>query len=150
MPGRKYDWDSIGNEYICGPDEVTQAFLCEKYGCATVTIANRASKEDWTGRRIEYRNKVNMKIQKKAITQEAELRSRHIKVAKLMMRKAYRKLLKVLPDDFEMNELRLWMKDASDIERKAAGIPDVIRYEDMTDEELLDEIRAKIADLQGS
>ena len=121
----RYDWHLIREEYVEGTNDVTLESLAAKDNAPVLgTIKNRSSKEDWPALRRQYRDLVVTKSREKASTLEAEIRTRHIKLARAMQSKAERRLLELSPAELDATELRLYLKDAADIERRAAGIPD--------------------------
>ena len=57
-------------------------------------------------------------------TLETETRQRHVKIAHRMLDKALARLEKLDPDDLTVTELRSYIKDAVEIERKALSLDD--------------------------
>lgn len=149
MPRKKYDWDKIRTEYISGDDHTTLEALCSMHGCSIDTIKRRSSKENWVDQRTQYRHRVATKTQQKAAAKEAEIRVRHMQIARAMQEKALRKLVTVDPSGLSMSELRHWIRDATEIERKAAGIPDEFNIKDMGRDDLIRFIRERIEAVRG-
>ena len=142
MGNPQYDWERIRMEYIMD-EKATYKELSQKYGPARETLSRKGSREDWQGQRKQFQAQAAKKAITKASTYEAEIRARHIKICKGMLEKAIRRLMALSPDELSPKELRCYIKDACDIERKAAGIVDEqsvsITWEEiaeMTDEEL--------------
>lgn len=144
-----YDWGLIRDEYAAGGDDVTLELLTEKYGCYPTTMRNRAGREGWGDMRRQFRDKVAAKTAEKASSKEAEIRARHIGMAKLLMEKAIRGLKALDPDDLSPSEFRLYIKDAAEIERKAAGIPDAHEVKAIISEKLSNEVEAFIEELES-
>ena len=157
-------------EYIAGGDDVTLEVLAEKYSIPFNSLRGRSAREKWVKDRKQYRVDVKQKTMKKAANIESEIRGRQIKRGQLMQEvsllgtkqhmlgtdpngKPYSKLT-------DAKELRLWMIDGADLERKAAGLPngdaDVLvnlnvtpdDVERLSDEEL-SALRAKIKSALG-
>lgn len=73
MPRELYDWIIISKEYIQGieiKDAITgqkslrfptHEQLCEKYGCALLTIRQRAQKDKWYIQRAQFKRKLKIK-----------------------------------------------------------------------------------------
>ena len=120
----RYDWETIRHTYVSGSDEVTLAGLAERYGCARETVSRRAGKEGWGEQREQYRRRAAAKATERASTKEAEIRVRHMQIAQAMQGKAIARLRALNPDDLTPSELRHYLRDAAEIERKAAGIAD--------------------------
>lgn len=126
-------------EYIT--TQISKADLAEKYGVRRETLSKRASKEGWDEARSQYGHAVTSKVLKKVSSQEAEIRARQIGVARTM-RGIAQAALKELSDENRLSsllkadatELRLWLKDSAEIERRAAGIPDAV--EDLTPDDI--------------
>ena len=119
----KYDWEKIRDHYVTGDDAVTLVFLVAEYGFHLDTVKRRCALEGWTEQRQQYRHQVATKTRAKASTREAEVRTRHIRLSHAMMKIAMKRLATIDPEDMTISELRLFIKEAADIERKAVGIP---------------------------
>ena len=124
----RYDWEKIRSEYVAGSDEVTLTGLAKKYGPARETVMRRSGREGWDAQRRQYREKARVKTHEKASTTEAEIRVRHMQIAQAMQTKAIKRLQGLDPNEMTVGEIRLYLKDAAEIERKAAGIADEVEH----------------------
>ena len=127
MPPRKAPWEQVREEYVAGPDELTLAVLAAHYGVAVETVCRHAAAEKWAAQRVQHRHTVAIRGREKATTSEAEIRVRHIGIAKLMQAKAIARLRTLDPEKMDLSEVRHYLRDATEIERRAAGIPDEVR-----------------------
>ena len=133
MPKHHPEMAQACEGYVRGGDDVTLATLAEKYSIPANTLANHSAKEKWAAQREEFRRELKAVQRKKAIVTETEVRERQIKRGQLMQEvsllgtkqhmlgtdpngKPYSKLA-------DAKELRLWMINGADLERKAAGLP---------------------------
>lgn len=146
---KRYDWGAIRDEWVAGSDEITHRTLGDKYGVAVATIGRRASSENWTDQRSSYRHQVVIKTRDRASTKEAEVRVRHIGIAKLLMIPAIEKLKTLEPGDLSNIELLRFLNSATEIERKAAGIPEAHEIEGIVQVKLSNEVEAFIEDLES-
>lgn len=145
MAKRKYNWSALRDLYVMGDDEVTLEWMAsQKDSPAVGTLKDKSSKGDWPEQRRQYRDQVTTKARGRASTSEAELRVRHIKIAKALQAKALKRLQVLDINELSPSELRLYLKDATEIERKAAGIPDLTV---MNEHEIDDAIRTELARL---
>jgi len=137
MGRRRLPWSEIRDAYVMGDETVTLVVLAQRYSCSLDWIKKRSAKEDWPRQQRMFQARVSEQVRAKVLADQVEIRARHINVAKLMMALANQKLSKLLksksrdgePDGHEaldVTEMRLLLKDAAEIERKAAGIGDVI------------------------
>lgn len=122
MPPRKAPWEQVREEYVAGPDELTLEVLSAHYGVSPDTMRHHASVEKWAEQRVQHRHTVAIKGREKASTSEAEIRVRHIGIAKLMQAKAIARLRTLDPEKMDLSEVRHYLRDATEIERRAAGI----------------------------
>lgn len=113
---RKYNWDQIADEYICGGDDVTQKVLCERYGCAPGVIGRVASQQMWSDRRSKYRAKVHRKTLEKAAENESAWKAKQIAAARALMDKALTALEALDPEELSPQEIRLFITAACSIE----------------------------------
>ena len=124
----RYDWERIRSEYVAGSDEVTLEALSKTHGCGFSTIRRRSSHEMWNDQRSQYRDKTDTKTREKSSTKEAEIRVRHMQIAQAMQTKAIQRLQGMDPTEMPVGEVRKYLKDAAEIERKAAGIADEVEH----------------------
>ncbi len=139
MPARRVDWERVREEYVAGADDQTLEVLAHKYGTSWNTARKRAAHEKWTEQRAQYRHMVATRTREKASTKEAEIRARQIERARLMSDLAHARFAltfkrarenpAALMAEMDVDQARLLAKDAADIERRAAGIPDESRVE---------------------
>jgi hypothetical protein len=133
----KYDWPAIRERYVTGSETLTLAQLAAEEGCALRTIKNHASAQEWSEQRRDYQRLVAVKTREKAATLEAKVRVRQMKVAESMYNLASRRLagdykVKALdPSELSPTEVRRYLKDAAEIERKALGLDQDRIDEDM-------------------
>jgi hypothetical protein len=91
---------------VTGDDNVTQASLARKYGTRQDTVSKHAGKEDWKTQRAEFRAKATAKALEKATTKEAEIRLRHIEIARKLQEKALERLKNLNVDELSSTETR--------------------------------------------
>lgn len=145
----RYDWELIRDQYVTGADEITLENLAAGEGSPSInTLKKRSAAEGWTDLRAQYRHQACTKTWETASTDEAEVRARHIRIARDMQEKALAALEKLEPEELSSTELRQYLVTACDIERKAMGIlepfdADLNRldFEKLTDEELREIVR---------
>jgi hypothetical protein len=136
----KYDWEALRDEYVMGGDDVTLEVMAAKSGNPAIqTIKKHSTMGDWALQRRQYRDQVATKARNLASSREAETRVRHIKIAQAMQAKALQRLQALNPEEMDMKEVRLYLKDAAEIERRAAGIPDTLGIEVESLQKLSDE-----------
>lgn len=153
MPRPTYNWTAIRDEYVTATDEVSLRDLARKHGCHQSTIRGRSAREDWPGKRRQHRDRVSTEVQSTAIELEASHRAEMIRIAQRMQLAGmtsldrHLALLEADPDwTLDVDQTRLLLKDATEIVRRALGIPetvDVREYERLSD----DERRRRIAAL---
>jgi len=131
MAKRKHDWIAIAQEYVTGGPEVTLEGLAEKYGTSRGGLMTRAADEKWTDQRREYREGIRREAEKIARSTEAKRRAKMLTVADAMKGLGTAALKRTI-EDFErdkgkridLDDLRLLIKDGTEIERRALGMPD--------------------------
>lgn len=108
---------------MTGDDGVTlQALSDTPNAPALDTLKKRSRSQDWAGQRLVYRHQVGTKTREAASTTEAEVSARHAKTARAMLGKALQRLQQLRPEDLNAAEVRQYIKDAAEIERKALGM----------------------------
>jgi len=146
MPSRRYDWETIRSEYVSGSDQVTLEALAAKRGPAVDTVRRRSSREHWVAQREEHRRQAAKKAADLLTTRDAEIRVRHMHHARELQSRALERLQQLDPAELSPAEVRLYLKDACEIERKAAGIADELSF---TGDELNAAIERELARLEG-
>jgi len=126
MPSRRYDWETIRSEYVTGSDQVTLEGLAAKHGPRVDTVRRRSAREHWVAQREEHRRQSAKKAADLLSSRDAEIRVRHMRQARELQELALARLRQLDPSELTTTELRLYLKDACEIERKAAGIPDEV------------------------
>lgn len=146
MPGRKYDWELIRQDYVTS--DITAEKLSAKYGAAATTIGKRAAKERWTEARENYRRKVAKKTEDNSAAIQAKRRSKMLRIADSMTALGLVGLQRMANDiredptkRLDLVDVRLLLKDANEMERRALGMADIIA---MSDEEVLNALDAEI------
>jgi len=116
-----YDWDYYKHKYVTG--DVTLDHLASLPGSpALATLKRRSSTEDWSEQRKHYRDQTATKAREVASTTEAEVAARHAKIARSMIGKALQRLQTLDVSDMTAKDIREYIKDAADLERKALGL----------------------------
>lgn len=149
MPGSKFAWTQIRQLYVAGEDSVTLESLAEDFGCHYSTIRKQAAKDKWTEARQRWRAEVEAETKAKLVTLEASRRLDMLDIAEKMRGIGFESLRRIglnMSRDpnfrLEPQETRLLLKDATEIMRRALGIPDVVA---MTDEEIDAALDAELA-----
>ncbi len=161
--GRKlrHDYAKIREEYVTGDNDVTLLSLAKKHDMNAANLRRRAAgrrgrnneqvEAPWTDQRTQYRNSVAAQTREKVGEREAEIRARHINLAKGMQTLAGRRLKELMQKtewveiedpvthekhrerapsghrELDVTEARLWLKDATEMERKASGMETEVR-----------------------
>jgi hypothetical protein len=133
---RGIDWELIRDEYITGSDTVTVRSLAHKHGVDQATVSGHSKREQWVALRQAHRQRVASKARESVITAQAGIRKRQMELGQRMQelgRTAMAQLAKRVKNadgtdrvviELDATEARLFIKDGSEIERKAAGIPE--------------------------
>lgn len=138
----RYDWEYWRHKYVAGDDDVTLEFLSEQPSAPALhTLKTHSRTENWAQQRRQFRTRTNTKTRELAAISEAEVAATHLKVAGLLRAKALAALERLEAPDLEPKEVRMFLKDAAEIERKALGMDTVQvkidkRLDELTDEEL--------------
>lgn len=143
----RYDWDYYRQKYVAGDatlDDLSRLPNAPALG----TLKTHSTRDDWPAQRRAYRDQLTTRTRELASTSEAEIAARHVKVARALQHKALERLQSLNPSELAPRDLLAFLKEATDIERKALGL-DTIRLahlskppSDMTDAELQEAIRA--------
>lgn len=129
MATKRYDWPKIRDEYVTGDDTVTLEILAARHGPVYETVARRSSKEGWVAQRQMYRDESSRKTRERLLAREVNTRVRHQQTAQQMQKAALRRMATMIPEELSPSEVRMYLRDAIDIERKALGLPDAVRIE---------------------
>lgn len=123
MSKKKFDWDYYRERYIFGGDEVTLEQMTQYPNAPKLqTLKGRAAKEKWADQRKAYRYKTHTKTTDAISSTEAEITARHVRISHDMQEKALERLKAIVISDLTPNDLRLFIKDATELERKALGL----------------------------
>jgi hypothetical protein len=132
---RKIPPDAFGYYWSLGPERSYQA-VADKYGTSKRAVTKVAAKENWSQRSMEIEKKAHEKTDEKLAESLDEMNGRHIKVCKLIQRKAL-ETLKSMPLttaieavralDLAIKQERLVRGEPTD--RSAVSVEDVIRRE---------------------
>jgi len=116
-----YDWDYFRHKYVTG--DVTLDHLASLPNSPALgTLKRRSTTEEWAEQRKHYRDQTATKAREVASTTEAEVAARHAKIARSMIGKALQRLRTLNVDDMTAKDIREYIKDAADLERKALGL----------------------------
>jgi len=129
MTQHNYDWPKIRDEYVTGDDTVTLETLAASHGPVFETVARRSSKEGWVEQRRLFRDESSRKTRERLLAREVNIRVRHQQTAQQMQKAALRRMATMHPEELTPSEVRMFLRDAIDIERKALGLPDAVRIE---------------------
>ena len=143
----QYDWLYYRRVYVAGNDSL--ADLARLPNAPSLGALKKTSrKEDWPGQRDAYVHQKESKSLDLASTTEAEVAARHARIARAMQGKALERLRDMPVSEMSAAEVRAYLRDAAEIERRALGLDTVRvvnlskRPEDMTDDELRAAMRA--------
>jgi predicted transcriptional regulator len=140
---KRIPWSAIREKYITS-ETVTLDDLAKEFGVDRSGVAARSSKEKWTDKRRSYFDRVSTAAENLAANAEAKRRARMLTIADSMKALASEGLKRTIEDvrkdpklRLDLSEIRLMLKDGTEIERRALGMADVLV---MTDDELNSEI----------
>jgi|GEM_PF-4320226 len=136
MPAPRVDWSAIELEYVTGPQSVTIRAIAEQYGLDPSSVMRRSTRCKWVAKREEFRRQVAIRAQEKLVERQADLRARHVSIAKMMQAKALNKLTALDPNTLDNSEVRHYLRDAAEIERRAVGVPEEVRVTSLSDDDL--------------
>lgn len=117
----RYDWDYFRHKYVTG-DATLDALSSLPNAPALATLKRRSSTEDWAEQRRHYRDQTATKAREVASTTEAEVAARHARIARGLIGKALQRLQQLDVNDLSPKDVREYIKDAADLERKALGL----------------------------
>lgn len=133
------DWDAMREEWIIENLKLDRAMpftlaqLAERWSCAYGSVRNRASREQW-GDQLKKakaeRTEGSIEHVKKILAlDEAEIRARHVKVAKKLQAFAINKLASLKPGELTKKEAIDLYDRAARHERDAAGLQRTAKIE---------------------
>lgn len=123
MAAKTYDWQKWRQIYITGNDDVTFKSISEMDGAPKFnTIRQRAAEENWTGQRAQYQLQVQKQTFEHTAIAEAEVRARQIGIARELQDKALERLRSLDVSELSARDTLQYLRDATDIERKAMGM----------------------------
>jgi hypothetical protein len=145
-------------EFVSAEKRPTAKVLSKKFGGATGTIRSKMSTDKWTQQREQFQkdlakkttDKLKNRLAEETAALEAEIKVGHLEMAADMRRlstvslKLHIKTLLEAKKPVPLDEARRLAQTATEIERKALGIPEVLS---LTESELEEEIRAELAAL---
>ena len=117
----RYDWDYYRQKYVAG-DATLEDLAGLPNGPALTTLKTHSGREDWPAQRRAYRDQLTTRTRELASTSEAEVAARHVKVARALQHKALERLQSLNPSELAPRDLLAFLKEATDIERKALGL----------------------------
>ena len=112
-----YDWKAIETEYVT--TDISHKKLCEKYRICRSTISKKASEDNWTEKRNNYRAKAVSKTMNAIASQQASRAARLQTVADKLLSKVERLVdegEELLTDTSTMRDIARVLKDIKDIQ----------------------------------
>ena len=117
----RFDWEYWRHRYVSGSESLEElAHIPNAPKRATLKL--RCRTEDWTAQRRAFLARTYAKTQEYATTTEAEVAARHAKIAKSLQAKALVRLSRLEIDELGVRDVLAYLKDATEIERKALGL----------------------------
>jgi len=153
----RYDWDYYRTKYVTS-DATLQDISEIPEAPALGTLKRYSTTQDWPGQRRAYKDQTATRTQNLASVTEAEVSARHVRIAKALQHKALERLRTLNVSELGPRDLLAFLKEATDIERKALGMETVrLRHlnkdpSEMTDDELVEalhEFGSRTADQGG-
>lgn len=134
MPKKKLPFDAFDYYFSLGPDRSYKS-VAKKFGVSKTAVANLAEKENWQQRIFECERKAREAIDRKTVETLEQMADRHLKICKLIQRKALEALqslplsegmqaVKAL--DLSIRQERLVRGEPTD---RTASVEEVIRKE---------------------
>lgn len=117
----RYDWEYLRHKYVSG-DATLEDLSAPKEAPALNTLKKRSARDNWAEQRAAYRHQTSTRTRELASTSEAEVAARHVKVARALQHKALERLQTLKPEELNPRDLLAFLKEATDIERKALGL----------------------------
>ena len=119
----RYDWDYYRQRYIA--TDLTLPELAALPNAPKLdTLKKRSAREDWTGQREAFRHQASTKTAELTATTESEVRARHVRIARALQHKALERLQTLDVSKLPPKEVRGFLRDATEIERRALGLGD--------------------------
>ena len=133
MPGKKFDWQKIEQEYIRG--NATAEALCKKYQISTSTFEKRSAERNFSEKRRKYAESMQEKALARACAREAKALARTLGAAE----RAAALIEKHMKDEDtlknwlwtdresgEINEKRLKKLDTKAVREMAGAMRDIV------------------------
>ena len=117
----KYPWLEIKREYITNP-QLTQIALSKKYKVPEGTLNKRATREKWGAWRVEITKAAEQKMIKEAEYSIKEMKSRHLKLSKLLQKLGIEAIEKGKYIPKSAKEARQFISEGVRMEREATGV----------------------------
>jgi hypothetical protein len=121
---RRYDWTGIRDRYVTG-DEPLERIAEDPDMPAWNTLRKRSSAEGWVEQRDQYRHNVSTKTRERASTQAAEVRARHVRIARAVQAKGLEALRDLDPSKLTPYQLIRYIQAGADIERRAMNLDEL-------------------------
>jgi hypothetical protein len=151
MPkNKRVPWTAIREKYVTS-ETISLEDLAKEFDVNPTGVKTRAAKEKWVDQRRRYFDRVSTAATDLAARTEVKRRARMLTIADSMKALGSEALARTIADlqknkkmRLDLSEIRLMIKDGTEIERRALGMADVLV---MTDEELNSQILALAARL---
>jgi uncharacterized protein (UPF0128 family) len=120
-------------EYVTGEDSVTLESVAKKYKMSIQAVRQRSAREKWVAQREQQREQVRTAVLKKAASAVADIRIKQMKLGRQMQEIGAMAIAQyIISKDPETGkpiimlrdpqEIRKFIAEGADIERKAAGL----------------------------
>ena len=153
MAAKKHDWKALEDEYVRGGVSLSLDGLADKHGINQGYFRRKAAELKWTKKKEQYRDEISAEAEKITKKTEAKRRARMLTIAdsmKALGAEALRRTIQDFDSDtkkrLDLDDLRLLIKTATDIEGKVLGMPDAVL---MTGEELANRILGLLSELDA-
>lgn len=71
--GERIPWDEMERLYVEGTDDVTHAWIAERYNLKAMQVGFHASENHWTVKRLAHRSRLNRAISEKVFQEKVSL-----------------------------------------------------------------------------
>lgn len=120
----RYDWTALRDRYVMG-DETLEQIADAPDTPAWQTLRHRSRAEGWPDQREQYRHTVSTKTRERASTQAAEVRARHVRIARAVQAKGIEALRDVDPAKLTPYQLIRFIQAGAEIERRAMNLDEL-------------------------
>lgn len=117
----KYDWAEVKVNYL-GDPTTSFAKMGRKYGIPLITVRARAEKEQWATLRVVLEEKVQELIVSRAENDLEEVKTRHLKIGKILQKTGLDALIKGDYQITRAKEALDFIVSGMEIERKIFGL----------------------------